>query len=525
MKDTANFFVSARKHRPTTFEDVAGQRHVTQTLENALARKQLPQALLFCGPHGVGKTTCARILACKINHFETWDPTRPLSDLHTFELDAASYNSVDNVRNLVEQVRFPPPEGKYKVYIIDEVHMLSTQAFNAFLKTLEEPPPYAVFILATTEKQKVLPTIISRCQVFDFKRIDQTDIVSTMREIAKKGKVTVSEEALYTIARRADGSMRDALSMYDMLCAFSPEGTLGQREVAQVLHLLEEEVYFTMSEHLLLGRLAEALVFIDEIARRGINLISFVVDMQVHLRDLLLAKQATCFSVLAMSQERKKKYVEEAKRYATPFLVRALDVFAQCAQGYKDSKNTRLWVELALIRIIGAPVTQAAETPTPAEEAPPTHVSPAATPPKPPQQKETTQKADEPAPETSTPSLGTLLGEYKKTITEKSMGAGHRALYYALDDASWTVRGDCIHAVVENEVYVDALEKNRGKLEAYLGERLQKRLSIQIETRKRKAAAEEVPAPRTEEKKHEQFFREYPAAKELKDRLGLDTEE
>ena len=531
MKDTANFFVSARKHRPTTFEDVTGQPHVTRTLENALARKRLPQALLFCGPHGVGKTTCARILACKINRFETWDPTRPLSDLHTFELDAASYNSVDNVRNLVEQVRFPPPEGKFKVYIIDEVHMLSTQAFNAFLKTLEEPPPYAVFILATTEKQKVLPTITSRCQVFDFKRIDQADIVSTMREIAKKGKITVSEEALYTIARRADGSMRDALSMYDMLCAFSPEGTLGQREVAQVLHLLEEEVYFTMSEYLLLGKLAEALVFLDDIARRGISLISFVMDMQVHLRDLLLAKQATSFSVLAMSQERKKKYTEEAKRYDSPFLVRALDVFAQCAQGYKDSKNTRLWVELALIRIIGASATQAEKGPaTTPKEALPTHALPATKvpAPEPPQQRQTTQKADEPevVPRRSALPLHALLGKYKETITEESAGAGHRQLYYALGDASWTARGDWIHAVVENELYANALEKNLSKLEAYLGEHLQKKLSIRIETRKRRAAEEKAPAsPPAEEKKHEQFFKEYPAAKVLKDRLGLDVEE
>lgn len=351
MKDKGNFVVSARRHRPTVFADVVGQAHITRTLQNAIAREQLSQALLFCGPHGVGKTTCARILACAINGFTAQDPTRPLNDLYTFEFDAASYNSVDNIRSLVEQIRFSPPAGKRKVYIIDEVHMLSTQAFNAFLKTLEEPPPYAVFILATTEKQKVLPTIISRCQVFDFKRIDTTHIVAKLQDIAKKNNTKVDEEALYIIARRADGSMRDALSMYDMLCAFASQGTLGQQEVAQALHLLEQDVYFTMSEALLTGRLSQAIILLDDLVKRGVNLLSFVVDMEVHLRDLLLAKDTASFYLLEMSQEKKKRYTEKTEKHTVPFLTDALDVFSRCEQGYKNSKNPRLWVEVNLVKV------------------------------------------------------------------------------------------------------------------------------------------------------------------------------
>ena len=347
----SDFVVSARKYRPLHFEDVVGQKHVTQTLENAISQDQLAQSFLFCGPRGVGKTTCARILARKINGFTEKDASASLHNFNILELDAASNNSVDNIRNLIDQVRFPPQEGKYKVYIIDEVHMLTMQAFNAFLKTLEEPPPYVIFILATTEKHKVLPTILSRCQIFDFHRITFSDIIYQLTSIAKKENISIDEKSLYIIARKSEGSMRDALSIYDMLTSFSGGTSLTGKMVGEMLYVLDKEVYFQLTDYLYERNIAETLVLLNEIVIKGANLLHFVNDLSIHCKDILLARRERSFALLEMDEKSKRMYIDKAASYDEDFLLQALDVLSACEQGYKNAKYSRLWLEINLAKI------------------------------------------------------------------------------------------------------------------------------------------------------------------------------
>ena len=346
-----SFVVSARKHRPLAFSDVFGQSHVTTTLEQSIASKRFAQAMLFCGPRGVGKTSCARIFAHQVNEFKDQDPTRGTHALNIFELDAASNNSVEDIRNLIEQMRFPPQQGAYKVYIIDEVHMLSQQAFNAFLKTLEEPPPYAIFILATTEKQKVLPTVLSRCQIYHFKRISVEHIVACLQKICKEEALEAEERALYQVARKADGSLRDALSLFDMWVTFSEKKRLTYEQLQAHLDLLDESYFFELTHHLVAAELKEALLMLDQAIQNGVDLHYLLISWSEILRDLLLSKDLKTEPLLHISSDQLESYRKEGAALSESFLLYSLEVLSQGEQAYKQSQYPRLHVELLLSRI------------------------------------------------------------------------------------------------------------------------------------------------------------------------------
>ncbi len=344
-----HFIVSALKYRPQIFEDVVGQQAITNTLENAIKNNHLAQALLFTGPRGVGKTTCARILAKKINQ----DSSENLDEdfaFNIFELDAASNNSVDDIRNLTDQVRIPPQTGKYKVYIIDEVHMLSQSAFNAFLKTLEEPPAHAIFILATTLKHKIIPTILSRCQIFDFKRIGVLDIKNYLAEIAVKENVNAEDDALHIIAQKADGALRDALSIFDRVVSFSGS-ELTRKAVTENLNVLDYDEYFKTTDLLLENKIPEVLVLFNTILGKGFEGHHFINGLASHFRDLLVAKDKITTQLLEVGDSAKKKYLKQAEKCDLSFLLQAIDLANECDLKYKNSKNQRLLVELTLMQL------------------------------------------------------------------------------------------------------------------------------------------------------------------------------
>ncbi len=348
-----NFVVSARKYRPVTFDTVVGQSAITGTLRNAIDNNHLAQAFLFCGPRGVGKTSCARILAHEINKHaakEKGEETETDFSLNIFELDAASNNSVDDIRNLTDQVRFAPQVGSYKVYIIDEVHMLSQQAFNAFLKTLEEPPPHAIFILATTEKHKILPTILSRCQIFDFQRITVRDIAVHLQSIATQEGVQADPEGLNIIAEKADGAMRDALSMFDQLVSFSGN-SLTYESVVENLNVLDYDYYFTMVNHVIAHQIPASLIVYDEILNKGFDGHNFIVGLAQHLRNLMMCNNPKTLGLIETSDSIRQRYEEQSKLCSVRFIFKALEVLNDADVQYKSSKNKRLLVEFALMKL------------------------------------------------------------------------------------------------------------------------------------------------------------------------------
>ncbi len=344
-----HFIVSARKYRPQTFKDVVGQQAITNTLENAIERSHLAQALLFCGPRGVGKTTCARILAKKINQDGTENPDEDFA-FNIFELDAASNNSVDDIRSLIEQVRIPPQVGKYKVYIIDEVHMLSQAAFNAFLKTLEEPPKHAIFILATTEKHKIIPTILSRCQIFDFKRIGVKDAKGYLKYIAESQGVEADDDALHIIAQKADGAMRDALSIFDRVVSFSGK-QLTRQAVTENLNVLDYEIYFKATDLMLENNIPQLLVDFNETLSKGFDGHHFVAGIASHFRDLLVCKNPATIALLEVGDQTKQKYLEQSQKTSQQFLMKGIELANDCDLKYKTSRNQRLLVELCLMQL------------------------------------------------------------------------------------------------------------------------------------------------------------------------------
>ena len=343
------FIVSARKYRPKTFKDVVGQQAITNTLLNAIQSNHLAQALLFCGPRGVGKTTCARILAKQINQDGNQQEDEDFA-FNIFELDAASNNSVDDIRSLIDQVRIPPQVGKYKVYIIDEVHMLSANAFNAFLKTLEEPPKHAIFILATTEKHKIIPTILSRCQIFDFKRITVKDATEYLKYIAENQGVQAEEEALHIIAQKADGAMRDALSIFDRVVSFSGN-TLTRKAVTENLNVLDYDTYFTATDFILEHNIPQTLVLFNKTLALGFDGHHFISGLASHFRDLMVCQHAETISLLEVGEVSKQKYQAQSQKASASFLLQALDIANDCDLKYKASKNQRLLVELTLMKL------------------------------------------------------------------------------------------------------------------------------------------------------------------------------
>jgi DNA polymerase III subunit gamma/tau len=357
-----NFIVSARKYRPVTFDTVVAQSSITTTLKNAIKNNQLAHAYLFCGPRGVGKTTCARIFAKTINcsavsseveacnvceSCKAFDSGRSFN-IH--ELDAASNNSVDDIRVLIDQVRIPPQIGKYSVYIIDEVHMLSSNAFNAFLKTLEEPPKHAIFILATTEKHKIIPTILSRCQIFDFNRIGIADIADHLEYVAKNEGVAAEKEALNVIAQKADGAMRDALSIFDQIVSFTGREISYQSVIAN-LNVLDYDYYFKLVDHFLKNEVADVLMIFDVILNHGFDGSHFINGLNSHFRDLLVCKDPVTVQLLEVGGEIRTRYKIQAAGCESDFLLKAMEISNECGMHYKLNQNKRLLVELALIRI------------------------------------------------------------------------------------------------------------------------------------------------------------------------------
>tara|TARA_B100000795_G_scaffold194471_1_gene148690 strand:+ start:110 stop:1957 length:1848 start_codon:yes stop_codon:yes gene_type:complete len=343
------FIVSARKYRPTTFKDVVGQQAITNTLENAIQNDHLAQALLFTGPRGVGKTTCARILAKKINQDGNHKEDEDFA-FNIFELDAASNNSVDDIRNLIDQVRIPPQVGQYKVYIIDEVHMLSSAAFNAFLKTLEEPPKHAIFILATTEKHKIIPTILSRCQIFDFKRITVQDIKGHLASVALQENITAQDDALHVIAQKADGALRDALSIFDRVVSFSG-ANLSREAVTENLNVLDYTYYFSITDLLLHNNIPQVLLAYNDILSKGFDGHHFIMGLASHFRDLLVCKNQETISLLEVGEQVKKMYLEQSQLTTLPFLISGIDIANSCDLKFKTSRNQRLLVELCLMQL------------------------------------------------------------------------------------------------------------------------------------------------------------------------------
>ncbi len=359
-----NFIVSARKYRPATFDMVVGQDTITNTLKSAIKNNHLSQAYLFCGPRGVGKTTCARILAKTINCFnlkengeacdecESCQSFNTLRSFNIHELDAASNNKVEDIRSLNDQVRIPPQIGKYSIYIIDEVHMLSASAFNAFLKTLEEPPSHAIFILATTEKHKIIPTILSRCQIFDFNRIRVEDIINRLSYVAKNESVTAEEEALHIIAQKADGALRDALSIFDQIVSLGGK-KITYRDVIENLNVLDYEYYFKTIEGAVRGDISSVLMTFNEILSKGFDGYNFLSGLTSHLRDLLVSKDEATTRLIETTQAVRQRYLQQTADCPTGFLYKALELGSYYDVNYRNSKNPRLHVELLLIRLCG----------------------------------------------------------------------------------------------------------------------------------------------------------------------------
>ena len=345
------YVVSARKYRPTKFDDVIGQNHVTTTLKNAIKNNKVAQSLLFCGPRGVGKTTCARILANEINGFNINDPLDSSNNLNIYELDAASNNSVDDIRSLIDQVRYVPQAGKYKVYIIDEVHMLSNAAFNAFLKTLEEPPSYAIFILATTEKNKVIPTILSRCQIYDFNRIEIPDIKSKLIDILNSEKIDFEDGALHIIAQKADGALRDALSTLDLIKTFSKNSKITIKDVTKNLNIIDNDYLFNITELLYNSDKKNSILSHNELVLRGFDSYNLLIGLSSHFRNLLLSQDEKLVQIMEESDDDKIRFNEQAKKLDIQFIEEGLDILNKFEINYKLSSNPKIHTEIALIKL------------------------------------------------------------------------------------------------------------------------------------------------------------------------------
>lgn len=563
-----NFVVSARKYRPQLFDSVVGQSHITTTLKNAIRTNHLAQAFLFCGPRGVGKTTCARILAKTINcenlseeaeacgECESCRSFKNNASFNIHELDAASNNSVDDIRSLIDQVRYPPQSGKYKIYIIDEVHMLSTSAFNAFLKTLEEPPSYAIFILATTEKHKILPTILSRCQIFDFNRIQIQDMTKHLSKIASQEGIVADEDALELIAQKADGGLRDALSMFDLNVTFSKDNILRYSEVLDNLHILDYDYYFRMTEALLSTNIAESLLLFDEILKKGFDGHQFIVGLLEHFRNLLVCKDPVTVRLLEVSETVQQKYLAQSAKAPYSFLASTLSLGSACDLNYKTAKNQKLHVEICLLKLANIPnVLNLANLPARegeglgkdlgAKDAVTKEVAAVATP------------TPNPNPQTqiispqigklrSTATLGKPIVQEQKTVVNtvqepqvqqnkaftleelqvvwdglvKHLESEKRFSEYVILNRAFTLNGTTIHLEVDNDIQVDLLTTTlRTEILTHIRQALQNS-SIHLEVVV--SEVENTTLIYTQADKFKFLAEKNPAMNELRTVLGLD---
>ena len=555
------FVVSARKYRPVTFESVVGQEHITQTLKNAIRTHHLAQAFLFCGPRGVGKTTCARILAKTINCQRLDEHAEPCGECEScvsfqnnasfniHELDAASNNSVEDIRNLIDQVRYPPQMGNKKVYIIDEVHMLSTSAFNAFLKTLEEPPSYAIFILATTEKHKILPTILSRCQIFDFNRIQPRDIADHLANIAQKESIATDYEALELIAQKADGGLRDALSMFDLNVTFSKDNHLRYADVIENLYILDYDYYFRITEALMAQRLPEVLNLFDEILQKGFDGQHFLIGLLEHFRNLMVCKDASTIRLLQVSERVQRQYLEQGQQASLSFLLSALSVGSQCDINYKQAKNQRLHIEICLAKLSYiSSVVDVAKLPTETNENGKSYTSPVSpnttttvnvSPVTPPaiqhnpnhsklkstislevvaQPTEKQNVAAEPEIKLNRPfTFEQLQATWKKyTQIRESIGRSSEVIML---DREISLVDNVIQLVLDNTLQIDLLNDFKADLMTYLRENLQNS-SIQLHASV--SQQETKYRPYTQAEKFAFLAQKHPALIDLKNALGLD---
>ena len=579
-----NFVVSARKYRPAVFDHVVGQAHITTTLKNAIKAKHLAQAFLFCGPRGVGKTTCARILAKTINCQQVTATTEPCntcssctsfnhnSSLNVYELDAASNNSVEDIRALVAQVRYPPQAGQYKVYIIDEVHMLSNAAFNAFLKTLEEPPSYAIFILATTEKHKIIPTILSRCQIFDFHRIQPQAIVKQLKHIAEQEGITYEEEALHLMSTKADGALRDALSIFDLITTFAAGQPVSAQATLQHLHILDSTYYFKLTDAFLQSNPAAALLLYDEILQAGFDGGYFITGLSEHFRNLVVCQDATSLQLLGVADSVKAQYQAQAAQTALSFLYPALHITNQCNLHYKGSNNKRLHIELALIELASileapqladkvassaadpanqAPVPsstpQAASTPVPSKVAPPKSnkgsVASNATPQpankprtlqptlKLPQLDQLKQQLSQSvvastpqptAPIAAQPSLTQeAVAKHWQAYVQKLKQAGKMSEYSLLNQEV-TLEGTTVGIKLVNAVQQDTLASLQEDLVAYLQTQLQ---CTDIAIRGMVIQLPKNSKPYTAQEKFKYLVKKYPDLRTLQEKLALEVQD
>ena len=543
-----NYIVSARKYRPSTFESVVGQRALTTTLKNAIATGKLAHAYLFCGPRGVGKTTCARIFAKTINcmaptaegeacnQCESCTAFNEQRSYNIHELDAASNNSVDDIRQLVEQVRIPPQIGKYKVYIIDEVHMLSASAFNAFLKTLEEPPRHAIFILATTEKHKILPTILSRCQIYDFNRIGVEDTVAHLAYVASKEGITAEPEALNVIALKADGGMRDALSIFDQVVSFTG-GHITYQSVIENLNVLDYEYYFKLTDHFLENKVSDALLLLNDVLNKGFDGSHFITGLSSHFRDLLVSKDPATLPLLEVGASIRQRYQTQAQKCPLPFLYRAMKLCNDCDLNYRASKNKRLLVELTLIQVaqITAEGDDVANGRSPKQAIKPIFTQPAATqqpqaaPATPQPQVSATAEAKNTAPtpaaqQTAQPEEDYIFNErdvnyywqeYAGRMPKEQVAIAKRMqnMHVTLLNAT------TFEAVVDNEIVAKEFTSMIPRLQEYLRIRLKNRkvtMTVRIS-----APAEKVRAYGRVEK-FQMMAQKNDALLQLKDEFGLE---
>ena len=540
------YVVSARKYRPTKFDDVVGQDHVTTTLQNAVKNNKVAQSLLFCGPRGVGKTTCARILANEINEFDFINPLENSNNFNIYELDAASNNSVDDIRNLIEQVRYPPQSGKYKVYIIDEVHMLSNAAFNAFLKTLEEPPSYAIFILATTEKSKVIPTILSRCQIYDFNRIEIPDIKNKLSEILDSENIKYEDEALHLIARKADGALRDALSTLDLIKTFIKEASIKLDDVTKNLNILDTDYLFKISNFIYNGDVTNSIILHKEIINNGFESISLLSGLTSHFKNLLYSKNEKLVELMDVSESEKIKYKTQSEEIENDFIEKGIELLNEFGIKYKQSNDHQIHTEIVLLKLCSLSKKKTKVTTEEKEvikrvenssEINPISSKPKSSPPSleedlvkdTPNLKNILNESPKPKKEEKVEieeekivpvSLDLNIGNLKNAIKEFRDGVGDKKSEEAILNREISLEDSSVILSLENELELSIFEDLKSKLHSFLKKKFDQNIDLKTKLNIKK----KEKTIYTNKDKFEYLSKQNSNLEDLKNKLGLDYE-